>query len=87
MAPTDFDKWMQGITFVSVALVAVFSSGMVQRLLILVGLIVASVVYAVLTNSPGPGQAARPLPGIANAAHGSACPTSAHPSSAPTPCC
>ena len=67
MAPTDFDKWMQGITFVSVALVAVFSSGMVQRLLILVGLIVASVVYAVLTNGLGLGKPLD-LSGIANAA-------------------
>ena len=56
MAPTDFDKWMQGITFVCVALVAVFSRGMVQRLLILVGLIVASMVYAVLTNGFGLGK-------------------------------
>jgi putative pyrimidine permease RutG len=67
MAPTDFDKWMQGITFVSVALVAVFSSGMVQRLLILVGLIVASIVYAVLTNGMGLGKPLD-LSGIASAA-------------------
>ncbi len=67
MAPTNFDAWMQGITFVSVALVAVLSRGMVQRLLILVGLIVASVIYAVLTNVLGFGK---PLDvsGIANAA-------------------
>jgi len=67
MAPTNFDAWMQGITFVSVALVAVLSHGMVQRLLILVGLIVASVIYAVLTNVLGFGK---PLDvsGIANAA-------------------
>jgi len=50
MTPTNFDVWMQGITFVSVAMVAVFTSGMVQRLLILAGLIVASVTYAVLNN-------------------------------------
>ena len=67
MAPIDFDKWMQGITFVCVALVAVFSSGMVQRLLILVGLIVASVVYAVLTNGMGLGKPLD-LSGIASAA-------------------
>ena len=67
MAPTDFDKWMQGITFVCVALVAVFSSGMVQRLLILVGLIVASVIYAVLTNGLGLGKPLD-LSGIASAA-------------------
>ncbi len=67
MAPTDFDAWMQGITFVSVALVAVFTSGMVQRLLILMGLIVASVIYAVLTNGLGMGKPLD-LSGIANAA-------------------
>lgn len=67
MAPTDFDKWMQGITFVSVALVAVLSRGMVQRLLILVGLLVASVVYAVLTNGLGLGKP-MDFSGIANAA-------------------
>ena len=67
MAPTGFDAWMQGITFVSVALVAVFTKGMVQRLLILMGLIVASVVYAVLTNGLGLGKPLD-LSGIANAA-------------------
>ncbi len=67
MAPTGFDAWMQGITFVSVALVAVFTRGMVQRLLILVGLIVASVVYAVLANGLGLGKPLD-LSGIANAA-------------------
>jgi len=67
MAPTGFDAWMQGITFVSVALVAVFTKGMVQRLLILMGLIVASVVYAVLTNGMGLGKPLD-LSGIANAA-------------------
>jgi xanthine/uracil permease len=45
MAPTHFDAWMQAITFVSVALVAVFTKGMLQRLLILLGLIVASVIF------------------------------------------
>jgi uracil-xanthine permease len=67
MAPTGFDAWMQGITFVSVALVAVFTRGMVQRLLILVGLIAASVVYAVLANGLGLGKPLD-LSGIANAA-------------------
>ncbi|MGR4868464.1 solute carrier family 23 protein [Variovorax sp. LARHSF232] len=56
MAPTGFDTWMQLVTFVSVGLVAVYTRGMVQRLLILVGLIVASVVYAVLTNGLGLGK-------------------------------
>ena len=67
MAPTDFDKWMQLVTFVSVGLVAVLTRGMVQRLLILVGLIVASIIYAILANGLGLGK---PLDfsGIANAA-------------------
>ncbi|MBW8315810.1 MAG: NCS2 family nucleobase:cation symporter [Thiobacillus sp.] len=67
MAPTGFDAWMQGVTFVCVALVAVFSSGMLQRLLILMGLIIASVIYAVLTNGFGLGKPLD-LSGIANAA-------------------
>ena len=56
MAASNFDAWMQVVTFVSVALVAVMTRGMVQRLLILVGLIVASVIYAVLTNGLGMGK-------------------------------
>ena len=56
MAPTTFDAWMQGVTFVCVAGVAVFTRGMTQRLLILVGLIVASIVYAILTNIFGLGK-------------------------------
>jgi putative pyrimidine permease RutG len=55
MAHSGFDSWMQAVTFVSVGLVAVFTRGMMQRLLILVGLIVATLVYAVLTNGMGLG--------------------------------
>ncbi|MCH7345450.1 uracil-xanthine permease family protein [Pelomonas sp. CA6] len=57
MAPTPFDAWMQGVTFLSVALVAVFSRGMLQRLLILAGLILATLIYALLTNGLGLGKA------------------------------
>ncbi len=56
MAPTSFDTWMQLVTFVSVGLVAVYTRGMTQRLLILVGLVAASLVYAVLTNGFGLGK-------------------------------
>ena len=56
MAASNFDSWMQALTFVSVGLVAVFTRGMVQRLLILVGLLVASVAYALLTNGLGLGK-------------------------------
>ncbi|WP_077000040.1 solute carrier family 23 protein [Variovorax sp. KK3] len=56
MAPTGFDTWMQAVTFLCVGLIAVYSRGMVQRLLILMGLIAASIVYAVLTNGMGLGK-------------------------------
>ncbi len=56
MAASNFDSWMQALTFVCVALVAVFTRGMVQRLLILVGLILASIAYALFTNGMGLGK-------------------------------
>jgi uracil-xanthine permease len=56
MAATPFDAWMQGLTFLCVGLVAVFAKGMLQRLLILAGLIVATILYAILTNGMGLGK-------------------------------
>ena len=56
MAASNFDSWMQLVTFVSVALVAVFTKGMVQRLLILVGLAIATLIYLLLTNGLGLGK-------------------------------
>lgn len=67
MAASNFDAWMQAVTFLCVGLVAVFTRGMLQRLLILVGLILATAVYAVLTNILGMGKPLD-LSGIANAA-------------------
>jgi len=67
MAASNFDSWMQAVTFLCVGLVAVFARGMLQRLLILVGLILATTVYAVLTNILGMGKPLD-LSGIANAA-------------------
>lgn len=67
MAASNFDSWMQAVTFLCVGLVAVFARGMLQRLLILIGLILATVVYAVLTNGFGLGKPVD-LSGIANAA-------------------
>jgi len=67
MAASNFDSWMQAVTFVCVGMVAVFTRGMVQRLLILVGLVIASVIYAVLSNGLGLGKPLD-LSGIANAA-------------------
>ncbi|MEG0445174.1 MAG: solute carrier family 23 protein [Comamonas sp.] len=67
MAANNFEAWMQALTFVSVALVAVFTRGMLQRLLILIGLLVASVLYAVFTNMLGWGKPVD-LSGVLNAA-------------------
>ncbi len=67
MAASNFDSWTQVLTFVSVGLVAVFTRGMVQRLLILVGLIVASIGYALLANGLGLGKPLD-LSGVAAAA-------------------
>ena len=67
MAASNFDSWMQVVTFVSVGLVAVLTRGMVQRLLILVGLVAASIIYAVLTNGMGLGKP-MDLSALANAA-------------------
>ncbi|MGC9162777.1 MAG: solute carrier family 23 protein [Thiomonas sp.] len=53
---SNFDDWMALLTFVCIALVAVYTRGMVQRLLILVGLLAATAVYAVLTNGLGLGK-------------------------------
>ncbi|WP_295546085.1 solute carrier family 23 protein [uncultured Pseudacidovorax sp.] len=67
MAAGNFDSWMQAMTFLCVGLVAVFARGMLQRLLILAGLLLASVVYAVLTNGLGLGKPLD-LSGVAAAA-------------------
>ncbi|HTP38568.1 MAG TPA: solute carrier family 23 protein, partial [Steroidobacteraceae bacterium] len=56
MASSNFESWMQAVTFVCVGLVAVLTRGMVQRLLILVGLVLASVIYGILTNGLGLGK-------------------------------
>ncbi|MBK6005544.1 pyrimidine utilization transport protein G [Ramlibacter ginsenosidimutans] len=67
MASNNFESWMQAVTFVCVGIVAVFTRGMVQRLLILVGLVLASIVYAIFTNGMGWGKPID-FSGIANAA-------------------
>ena len=67
MAANNFESWMQVVTFVCVALVAVMTRGMIQRLLILVGLLAASLIYALLTNVLGLGKP-MDVSGIAQAA-------------------
>ena len=58
MAASNFDSWMQAVTFTCVGLVAVFTRGMVQRLLILVGLVDRQHRLRRPRQRPGPGQAA-----------------------------
>jgi putative pyrimidine permease RutG len=53
---SNFDAWMAAVTFLCVGVVAVFTRGFVQRLLILVGLLMAYVIYAILTNGMGLGK-------------------------------
>lgn len=50
MANGNFDSWMQAVTFISVTLVAILTRGLIQRLLILVGLVIAAGIYVTLTN-------------------------------------
>jgi putative pyrimidine permease RutG len=67
VSTSTFDSWMALVTVLCVGIVAVFARGMVQRLLILVGLIAAYALYAVLANGMGIG---RPIDfaSVANAA-------------------
>ncbi|TDV18558.1 solute carrier family 23 protein [Paraburkholderia caballeronis] len=53
---SSFDSWMALVTVLCVGGVAVFTRGMVQRLLILVGLLVAYAIYAIVTNGMGLGR-------------------------------
>ncbi|HRO60635.1 MAG TPA: solute carrier family 23 protein [Burkholderiaceae bacterium] len=46
----DFDAWMALVTVLCVAGVAVFTRGLMQKLLILVGLVAAYLVYLLLSN-------------------------------------
>ncbi|GAA4414787.1 solute carrier family 23 protein [Quisquiliibacterium transsilvanicum] len=55
MGASGFDAWMAVVTFLCVGGVAVFTRGMVQRLLILVGLVMAYLLYLALANGAGLG--------------------------------
>jgi uracil-xanthine permease len=64
---TSFDAWMALVTILCVGGVAVFTRGMLQRLLILVGLLAAYAIYMILTNGLGLGKPVA-FAGVANAA-------------------
>ncbi|MCG1040365.1 MULTISPECIES: solute carrier family 23 protein [Burkholderiaceae] len=53
---TTFDAAMALLTVVTVGIIAVFTRGIVQRLLILVGLALAYAMYALVTNGLGLGE-------------------------------
>lgn len=53
---SPFESWMAVMTVLCIGVVAVFTRGMIQRLLILVGLIAACLIYALLTNTFGLGK-------------------------------
>ncbi len=53
---TNFDAWMALVTILCVGGVAVFTRGMLQRLLILVGLMAAYLIYMLLANGMGLGK-------------------------------
>ncbi|MCE0799805.1 pyrimidine utilization transport protein G [Buttiauxella sp. S04-F03] len=56
VSASSFDSWMAVMTVLCIGLVAVFTRGMIQRLLILIGLILACAIYAVLANGFGFGK-------------------------------
>ena len=52
----QFDSWVALMTVLSISAVAVFSRGMLRRLLLLIGLVLAYMAYFVLTNVLGYGK-------------------------------
>jgi uracil-xanthine permease len=56
VSANNFDAWMALATVLCVSIVAVFTRGMVQRLLILIGLLLAYFIYFLLTNVGGLGK-------------------------------
>ncbi|KAA8731316.1 pyrimidine utilization transport protein G [Acinetobacter qingfengensis] len=57
VAGNVFDLWMALFTVLCMGIIAVFTKGLFQRLLLLLGLILSYIIYAVLTNGLGLGKA------------------------------
>src|SRR5471032_3604318 len=55
VSASSFDSWMAVVTVLCIGSVAVFTRGLVQRLLLLLGLIAAYLIYVVITNGLGLG--------------------------------
>lgn len=56
VAGNPFDMWMSLLTVLCMGIIAVFTKGLLQRLLLLVGLIVAYILYAIVANVLGWGK-------------------------------
>ncbi|WP_223193118.1 MULTISPECIES: solute carrier family 23 protein [Psychrobacter] len=67
VSANQFDAWMAVLTVLLISSVAVFTRGMLRRLLLLVGLILSYIVYFVMTNVLGLG-APIDFSGVSNAA-------------------
>ncbi|MCU4495888.1 NCS2 family nucleobase:cation symporter [Acinetobacter ursingii] len=57
VAGHPFDMYMALITVLCMGIIAVFTRGLLQRLLLLIGLLIAYLIYAIATNGLGWGQA------------------------------
>lgn len=56
VAGHPFDMWMALITVLCMGVIAVFTRGLLQRLLLLIGLLMAYLIYAIASNGLGLGQ-------------------------------
>lgn len=56
VSTNNFDMWMTVLTILCISAVAVFTRGMVRRLLLLIGLVSAYFIYFLLTNILGLGK-------------------------------
>lgn len=56
VSASSFDTWMAVITIVCISVVAVFTRGMIRRLLLLIGLVAAYLMYFILSNVMGFGK-------------------------------
>lgn len=55
VSANQFDAWMAALTVVLISSVAIFTRGMLRRLLLLVGLILSYIIYYIVTNVLGYG--------------------------------
>lgn len=57
VAGHPFDMWMALITVLCMGTIAVFTRGLLQRLLLLIGILMSYLIYAIVTNGLGLGKA------------------------------